>query len=265
MAATHHSAESSVGNYTKEAFVAGERNLLEICAVAVRTAQVCAGNEQSCAGCPSHALVWGCYPFLPLLRRKTKSVGVCPSSICQTRRDALPRGGFAMTYRRLVPVCMSFLLLTFLIAPLVAGTPSESAFKKLQSLAGKWEGKDGLGRAAKTTFEVLASGTAVMEKLEASGMEEMVTLYSVDRDGIALVHYCPTNNQPRMLVVPSSGDVKELSFDYQGAGNLASPSTGHQHHLVLRFEDDNHITETWTWREGDKDTPMVFHFSRKKN
>jgi hypothetical protein len=96
-------------------------------------------------------------------------------------------------------------------------------------------------------------------------MEEMVTLYSVDRDGIALVHYCPANNQPRMLVVPSSGDVKELSFDYQGAGNLASPSTGHQHHLVLRFEDDNHITETWTWREGDKDTPMVFHFSRKKN
>src|SRR5437016_4102687 len=136
--------------------------------------------------------------------------------------------------------------------------------KKLQSLAGKWEGKDAHGRAAKTSFDVLASGTAVMEKLEASGMEEMVTLYSVDRDGIALVHYCPANNQPRMLVVPSSGDVKELSFDYQGAGNLASPSTGHQHHLVLRFEDDNHITEIWTWREGDKDTPMVFHFSRKK-
>ena len=170
-----------------------------------------------------------------------------------------------MTYRRFAPVCVSFMLLTFLIARLVAGTPSESAFKKLQSLAGKWEGKDAHGRAAKTSFEVLASGTAVMEKLEASGMEEMVTLYSVDRDGIALVHYCPANNQPRMLVVPSSVEVKELSFDYQGAGNLASPSTGHQHHLVLRFEDDNHITETWTWREGDKDTPMVFHFSRKKN
>ena len=139
-----------------------------------------------------------------------------------------------MTYRRFAPVCVSFLLVTFLIARLVAGTPSESAFKKLQSLAGKWEGKDAHGRAAKTSFEVLASGTAVMEKLEASGMEEMVTLYSVDRDGIALVHYCPTNNQPRMLVVPSSGDVKELSFDYQGAGNLASPSTGHQHHPAVR-------------------------------
>jgi hypothetical protein len=67
-----------------------------------------------------------------------------------------------------------------------------------------------------------------------------------------------------MRVVPSSGDIKELSFDYQGAGNLKSPETGHQHHLVLHFEDTDHITETWTWREGDKDTPMIFHFTRKK-
>jgi hypothetical protein len=87
----------------------------------------------------------------------------------------------------------------------------------------------------------------------------------VDDDGIALVHYCPTNNQPRMRVVPQSDDVKELSFDYQGAGNLKSPSAGHQHHLVLQFVDGDHITETWTWRDNGKDTPMVFHFTRKKH
>jgi hypothetical protein len=170
-----------------------------------------------------------------------------------------------MTCRRFVPLCVCFVVLSSLAFPLVAGTPSEAAFKKLQSLAGQWEGKDAHAMAAKTSFEVLASGTAVLEKLEASGMEEMITLYSMDRDGIALVHYCPTNNQPRMRVVPSSEDVKELSFDYQGAGNLKSPETGHQHHLVLKFEDADHITETWTWREGDKDTPMVFHFSRRKS
>jgi hypothetical protein len=148
---------------------------------------------------------------------------------------------------------------------LLAATPSEAAFKRLQSLAGQWEGKDAHGMSSKTSFESLASGTAVLERLDASGMEEMVTLYSVDGDGIALVHYCPTNNQPRMRVVPSSNDTQELSFDYQGAGNLKSPSTGHQHHLTIRFEDADHITETWTWRVGDKDTPMVFHFTRKKN
>ena len=170
-----------------------------------------------------------------------------------------------MTLRRAFFFCVLLLFAGFLNSLLFAGTLSEAAFKKLQSLAGHWEGKDSHGMAAKTSFEVLASGTAVLERLDASGMEEMVTLYSVDRDGIALVHYCPTNNQPRMRVVPSSGDPSELSFDYQGAGNLKSPAEGHQHHLVIRFEDADHITETWTWRADGKDTTMVFHFTRKKN
>jgi hypothetical protein len=159
-----------------------------------------------------------------------------------------------------------FLLLAASIAaaPLLAGTHSPAVFKKLQSLSGDWEGKDEHGMPVKTTFKPLVSGTAVMETLSPSGMEEMVTLYSIDGDGIALVHYCPTNNQPRMRVVPDSDDIQELSFDFQDAGNLKSPSTGHQHHLVIRFEDPDHITETWTWRQNGKDTPMVFHLSRKK-
>jgi len=40
---------------------------------------------------------------------------------------------------------------------------------------------------------------------------------------------------------------------------------GHQHHLVLSFNDADHIIETWTWRQDDKDIPMLFHFTRKKN
>src|SRR5580692_7525024 len=158
-----------------------------------------------------------------------------------------------------------FAILALATASLFAGTHSEAAFKKLQSLAGDWEGKDDHGMLVKTSFQVLASRTAVMETLSPSGMEEMITLYSMDDDGIALVHYCPTNNQPRMRVVPQSDDVKELSFDFESAGNLKSPGTGHQHHLVLRFDDPDHLTETWTWRQDNKDVPMLFRFTRKKN
>ena len=156
-------------------------------------------------------------------------------------------------------------ILTIAAMPLLAAIHSEAAFKKLQSLAGEWEGQDEHGMAARTNFQLLAANTAVMETLSPSGMDEMVTLYSMDNDGIALVHYCPTNNQPRLRVVPQSDDVKELSFDFQGAANLKSPSTGHQHHLLLRFIDDHHIAEAWTWREDGKDTPMSFRFSRKKH
>jgi hypothetical protein len=157
------------------------------------------------------------------------------------------------------------LLILIAMAPLFAGPNSTAAFKKIQLLAGDWEGKDEKGQAVKTNFKSVVSGTAVMETLSPSGMEEMVTVYSLDGDGIALIHFCPTNNQPRMRVVPATSDPTQLAFDFVSAGNLPSPATGHQHHLLIRFEDSDHITETWTWRQDNMDMPMVFHLSRKKN
>ncbi len=167
--------------------------------------------------------------------------------------------------KRLPRLLLLLLLILIALAPLFADSTSESAFKKLQSLAGDWEGKDGKGKPVKTNFKPIVSGTAVMETLAPTGMEDMVTVYTLDGDGIALVHFCPTNNQPRMRVVPASSDPKELVFDFVSAGNLPSPATGHQHHLVIRFEGSDHISETWTWRQGDMDMPMVFHLDRKKN
>src|SRR5262245_32149796 len=121
-----------------------------------------------------------------------------------TQRKFLSLCALPVLLLSLNSACAAPLATLFLAKGGTGSTPAQSAFKKLQSLAGKWEGKDAHRMAAKTSFEVVASGTAVIERLDVSGMEEMVTLYSLDRDGIALVHYCPTNNQPRMRVVPSS-------------------------------------------------------------
>ena len=51
------------------------------------------------------------------------------------------------------------------------------------------------------------------------GMEDMLTLYSVDGDSIVLVHYCPTNNQPRMKATPGAARSEGITFAFQGAGN----------------------------------------------
>ena len=158
-------------------------------------------------------------------------------------------------------------------SPPKGGARATAALQKIKSLAGRgkaeqWEGKDQDGNPAQTSFEVVVAGTAVLETLRESGMEEMLTVYSVDGDGIALVHFCPTNNQPRMRAIPTGGDpgsgeVKELEFLFRGAGNLPTEATGHQRKLVLRFEDNDHIRETWTWRSKGKDSVTVIQFSRK--
>jgi hypothetical protein len=160
-------------------------------------------------------------------------------------------------------VLMLFFALT-LSAQQVVPSPAVSAFKKMMSLKGEWEGKDADGNPVRSSFQPVVSGTTLLETLTPTGMDEMLSLYSVDGDGIQLAHYCPSNNQPRMRAVSSGADSKELDFKFTGAGNLPDISVGHQHRLVLQFDDADHITETWTWRHGNHDMPMVFHLTRKR-
>src|ERR1700732_1285223 len=166
---------------------------------------------------------------------------------------------------RIRAITLSLAGAALFVAPLLAASHSAAAFKKLQNLAGDWEGKDEKGQPVRTNFKSIVSNTGVMETLSPSGMEDMVTVYSLDGDGIALVHFCPTNNQPRMRAVPATDDPQELAFDFVSASNLPSSTAGHQHHLLIRFEDADHITETWTWRQDNMDMPMVFHLTRKQN
>jgi hypothetical protein len=149
--------------------------------------------------------------------------------------------------------------------PQVQPTSAPSAregFRKIQNLAGEWEGKDDQGHPVKSKFLPVASDTAIMETLAMANMEEMVTLYSLDIDSIVLTHYCPTNNQPRMRAVPTDNLIMKLEFVFTGAGNLPDSNVGHEQKLVLQFVDKDHITERWTWRRNGKDTEMVFRLVR---
>jgi len=56
--------------------------------------------------------------------------------------------------------------------------------------------------------------------------------------------------------------VKELDFQFNGAGNLPDLAMGHEQRLVLRFNDEGHITEEWTWRRNGKDQVTVYKFAR---
>jgi hypothetical protein len=94
---------------------------------------------------------------------------------------------------------------------LAAGVTA-AAFRKLQSLAGDWEGKDEQGNMVRSNFKLIVSGTAVMETLNHSGMGEMVTFYTVDGDRIALLHFCPTNNQPACVPRQAKETLKNWHF-----------------------------------------------------
>ncbi len=137
-----------------------------------------------------------------------------------------------------------------------------AAFHRRFLCRGCLSGRSGNFGIPKTEFKLVAGGTAVLETLAASGMEEMLTVYSMDGESILLTHYCPTNNQPRMRAHPQTSEIRQLVFSFQDAGNLPNPAVGHEYKLVMDFDDHDHLTERWTWRRDGHDADMVFRFAR---
>lgn len=130
---------------------------------------------------------------------------------------------------------------------------ARAAFERLKSLAGEWQGETGRGKPATLTYEVIAGGHTVMEEYRAGAAEQsMYTLYHLDGDRLMLTHYCVSNNQPRMEA-DLSGAPGEIRFEFFDATNLDDPNEGHMRRARIRFHDDDHISNAWTFRSKGED------------
>jgi hypothetical protein len=165
--------------------------------------------------------------------------------------------------KRILSISTMVLAMATCVKLAAGASRAAAAFQELRGLAGHWQGTDTHGKPVRSVFQMIAGNTAVMETLYPPDMEAMVTLYSVDGNAIALMHYCPTNNQPHMRAIPAPGTVKRLVFEFEGAGNLPDLAAGHEYRLVMEFQDKDHIVEHWTWRENGRDSEMVYRLERK--
>jgi hypothetical protein len=128
-------------------------------------------------------------------------------------------------------------------------------FERMKSLAGTWKGTHDMGNGPmKVTAEyrVVASGSAVEERLFAGTPMEMVTMYHDKNGRLALTHYCLLHNRPAMRL--KSADANRLIFDFDPACGVNQKST-HMHALTLNFTGPNTITHDWTLFENGKPAP----------
>lgn len=153
-----------------------------------------------------------------------------------------------------------------LAAPALAegpAKPAPPAWQKLQSLAGNWQAPGPDGKPMRTSYELVAGGSALLEKFEPGFEPSMVTVYTMDGETPVLTHYCTAGNQPRMRAqAGSSTDV--LDFAFVDAANLTSKEAGHMHHLKLSFVDANHLSQEWTFHKDGKDSAHTMTFERVK-
>lgn len=134
---------------------------------------------------------------------------------------------------------------------------SGSDFDRMKALSGEWEATTPEGKT-RVTFQVISNGTALMETMVR---ENMVSVYHPDGNSILMTHYCAAGNQPRMRAQISKGDT--LAFEFVDVANVKG-AEGHMLRVVFKFQDANHLTEEWTWKEGGKETTAAFQLQRVK-
>ena len=153
---------------------------------------------------------------------------------------------------------MGLVVCAIAVGTAVAAEPP-AAWTTMQKLAGDWE-VTWNGKPGTVNFRMISNDSVLMETQPS---ENMVTMYHLDNGKLMMTHYCGAKNQPRMLA-DASPDGKTISFKFLDATNLASPDDGHMDHVVIAIEDENHISETWSYLDHGKMQTETFHLTRKK-
>ena len=118
-----------------------------------------------------------------------------------------------------------------------------AAFDQLKILIGHWEGKSSRGAAVSLSYELVAAGSVLMERLKPEGQSEMVTMYTLDDDRIVVTHFCSEGNQPIMQTAPITSANGKYEFNFVRVSGLKSANDVHMVALTLTIEDRDHLTD----------------------
>lgn len=164
---------------------------------------------------------------------------------------------------RTLPLILGLALaMTLLVAADSASsaTPADSAaaraFERFKALEGEWQGTTSRGDSIALSYQVVAEGTAVLEREQIGDEHEMLTLYHLDGERLMLTHYCATGNQPRMAAEVPAND-GAIRFELVDVTGLATPEAGHMHRAVFELSARDRLQSAWTWRENGEDAFTV--------
>ena len=141
---------------------------------------------------------------------------------------------------------------------------SSLVFERLASLVGEWKGVQD-GTEMRVTYTLVADGSTLMEEFRPVNGPAMVTMFSVDGDRLLATHYCSAKNQPQMATEAiADGSGKSVAFSLVRVTGLRSPGAWHNTGLTVTLEDQDHLTQKWTYLSDGKPGTNFFHFTRSR-
>jgi hypothetical protein len=140
-------------------------------------------------------------------------------------------------------------------------TKSEEAFDRLASLKGEWKGEIN-GVNTTLIYTLTANGSALMEECRPEKGPEMITMFTIDGDRLIATHYCSAKNQPQMATSAITDAQKPLAFLLIRVTGLKSTDEWHNTGLTVIQEDNDHLTQEWSYQFKGKTGKNIFHFTR---
>src|SRR5438093_5403721 len=140
-------------------------------------------------------------------------------------------------------------------------TKSEEAFDRLAALQGEWQGIAD-GRKTTLIYTLTANGSTLMEQCRPEKGHEMITMFTVDGDHLIATHYCSARNQPQMATAAISDAQKPLAFSLVRVTGLKSPDDFHNTGLTVIQENNDHLTQEWSYQHKGKTGKNIFRFTR---
>jgi hypothetical protein len=145
------------------------------------------------------------------------------------------------------------------------------ALARLRTLAGEWEGTfEWTGSRTSTgtmnaTYYLTGNSSAVVENLTMGGVPTMTSVYHLDGADLRMTHYCAAGNQPRLKAERIDIAKGTVDFSFIDATNLPSLSAPHVHGLEIRFLDTDHISLTYLFQSGSKESRERIALTRVKS
>lgn len=161
-----------------------------------------------------------------------------------------------------VPVLFCIFVLS--LPPAAAENRTLAGFEKIRSLVGEWEGTLPDGNTMRVTYEEI-NGGVIEERYRSQDPMwwNMSTVYLLDNGRIMMAHYCSWGNHPRMTAVVPDGETDRLDFKFLDMV-ATQPENGYMENVSFHFQDNDHFTHHWLWREKGKETPLALTMVRKK-
>ncbi|HSR68604.1 MAG TPA: hypothetical protein VLU25_11755 [Acidobacteriota bacterium] len=164
---------------------------------------------------------------------------------------------------------ITVLLLAVLTLPLWAQEEgsAQEGFELMKRLEGEWKAEVDGGESTEVSYRLYSGGTALFEHFLHAPSERgafaspeqamMVSAIYVNGGRLFLDHYCTSGTQPRLAARRISDEMVEFEFETPQRGD----HEGHIHRAVFRFQDDDHFTSQWTWRDehGQEHSSMRRH------